>query len=418
MSFLKRISVRIFGPSQRANRSPQSAPSESITPRRNPGEAGYTMLFAVFLVATMLISLTTLSLNIVTQGQREKEEEMVWRGHQYERGIRRYVAKFGRYPTKVDDMVKATSGVRYMREAYKDPMNKEDGSWRFIYVTPAGQLIGSVRYTSLVQMALMDKMQQMGGAAMAGMNGMPGVNGMPGGMQGSSPFGNSQPFGGSSGFGSPGGFGTQGSGSPFSQPGGNPNGGNSGTNPNSGQQRNPNGNGNQDNSGVNSGNTTGNQNGTGTGSGLGTQPGQTQPGGGNSSAFGFSNGQQQSGSAFGFGNDNSSSPLGQMGVIGGSITGVGSKIERSSLKIYKGGKKYKEWEFIYNPIEQQQQQAAGAMGGGGVVGNPANNNGSSFGNPGGMGGLGSGNGNGGNSPFSPTPNPPELPPNNPQPRNP
>ncbi len=99
---------------------------------------------------------------------------MVWRGHQYERGIRRYVQKFGRYPTKIDDLVKATSGVRYMREAYKDPMNKEDGSWRFIYVTPAGALIGSVRYTSLVQMALMDKMAQAGGGAIPGMAGMPG----------------------------------------------------------------------------------------------------------------------------------------------------------------------------------------------------------------------------------------------------
>ncbi|HUJ83856.1 MAG TPA: hypothetical protein VLW83_18380, partial [Candidatus Acidoferrales bacterium] len=76
------------------------------------------MLFAVFLVAVMMITLTTAALKIETQGQREREEEMVWRGHQYERGIRRYVAKFGRYPTKIDDLVKATSGVRYMREAY------------------------------------------------------------------------------------------------------------------------------------------------------------------------------------------------------------------------------------------------------------------------------------------------------------
>jgi hypothetical protein len=32
-----------------------------------------------------------------------------------------------------------------MRQAYKDPMNKEDGSWRFIYVGAAGQLIGSLK---------------------------------------------------------------------------------------------------------------------------------------------------------------------------------------------------------------------------------------------------------------------------------
>ena len=32
-----------------------------------------------------------------------------------------------------------------MRQAYKDPMNGEDGSWRLIYVGPAGQLIGSLK---------------------------------------------------------------------------------------------------------------------------------------------------------------------------------------------------------------------------------------------------------------------------------
>ena len=32
-----------------------------------------------------------------------------------------------------------------MRQAYKDPMNAQDGSWRLIYVGPAGQLIGSLK---------------------------------------------------------------------------------------------------------------------------------------------------------------------------------------------------------------------------------------------------------------------------------
>src|SRR5271168_4338782 len=130
MISLQQISLLAFGRPSRRRRARAAAS------RARSGEAGYTLLFAVFLAASMLIMLTVVSLKITTQGQREQEEEMVWRGHQYERGIRRYVQKFGRYPTKIDDMVKATSGVRYMREAYKDPMNKADGSWRFIYVTP------------------------------------------------------------------------------------------------------------------------------------------------------------------------------------------------------------------------------------------------------------------------------------------
>ena len=108
----------------------------------------------VFLVATSLILSAAVVPNLLTQGRREREEEMVWRGEQYERAIGLYFKKFGRYPTKIDDLTKQTNGVRFLRQAYTDPMNKEDGSWRFIYVGPNGQLIGSVHSTSLLQSML------------------------------------------------------------------------------------------------------------------------------------------------------------------------------------------------------------------------------------------------------------------------
>jgi hypothetical protein len=83
---------------------------------------------------------------IRTERQREKEEEMIWRGKQYVRGIKLYYRKTGRFPTSVDDLTKPKLGsLRFMRQAYKDPMNKEDGKWRFIYVGPSGQLIGSLK---------------------------------------------------------------------------------------------------------------------------------------------------------------------------------------------------------------------------------------------------------------------------------
>jgi type II secretory pathway pseudopilin PulG len=119
-----------------------------------PSEAGYTLLMVVFLVATMIILAAAASTSVLTEGRREKEKEMVWRGEQYERAIGLYYVKFGRYPTKIDDLTQLTNGVRFLRHAYKDPMNKEDGSWRFIYVGPNGQLIGSLRQTPLLQSAL------------------------------------------------------------------------------------------------------------------------------------------------------------------------------------------------------------------------------------------------------------------------
>jgi len=122
------------------------------TRRRN--QEGYTLLLVVFLVATMFIVATAATPNILTQGRREKEAEMIWRGEQYERAIGMYYRKFGKYPTKVEDLTRQTNGVRFLRQAYTDPMNKDDGSWRFIYVGPNGQLIGSIRQTSLLQTAL------------------------------------------------------------------------------------------------------------------------------------------------------------------------------------------------------------------------------------------------------------------------
>jgi type II secretory pathway pseudopilin PulG len=125
---------------------------KSTTLRRN--QAGYTLLMVVFMVATMFIMAAVAAPNILTQGRREKEDELVWRGQQYARAIGLYRRKFGKYPTKVEDLTKQTNGVRFLRQAYTDPMNKDDGSWRFIYVGPNGQLIGSLRQTSLLQTSL------------------------------------------------------------------------------------------------------------------------------------------------------------------------------------------------------------------------------------------------------------------------
>jgi type II secretory pathway pseudopilin PulG len=133
---------------------------------RRRKEAGYTLLLAVFMVAAMLIAAVAAAPSILTAGRREKEAELVWRGEQYQRAIGLYYRKFGKYPTKVEDLTKQTNGVRFLRQAYTDPMNKDDGSWRFIYVGPNGQLIGSLRQTNLLQTVL--STPGLGGALTSG----------------------------------------------------------------------------------------------------------------------------------------------------------------------------------------------------------------------------------------------------------
>src|SRR5216683_5694532 len=109
-------------------------------------ESGYALLLVVFLVTLVLVTVIAVSPSILTEGKREKETEMIWRGKQYARGVKLYYRKMGRFPTSLDDLTKPKIGnLRFMRQAYKDPMNKDDGSWRLIYVGAAGQLIGSLK---------------------------------------------------------------------------------------------------------------------------------------------------------------------------------------------------------------------------------------------------------------------------------
>src|SRR5260221_8262632 len=121
------------------------------TRRRMRGEEGYALALMVFMLALIVVATAAVAPDIITNGRREKEEEMIWRGNQYVRGIRLYVRYYQmhggttRFPTSMEDLTKNKVGIRFMRQAYKDPVNPVDGSWRMIYVGPNGQLIGSLK---------------------------------------------------------------------------------------------------------------------------------------------------------------------------------------------------------------------------------------------------------------------------------
>src|SRR6202166_1856814 len=103
-------------------------------------QRGFALMMVMFLATLVLLGAMAAAPYIRTERRRKKEEEMIWRGKQYVRGIKLYYRKNGRFPTSIDDLIKPKVGsVRYMRQAYKDPMNKEDGAWRMSYVGPRGQ---------------------------------------------------------------------------------------------------------------------------------------------------------------------------------------------------------------------------------------------------------------------------------------
>jgi type II secretory pathway pseudopilin PulG len=227
-------------------------------------EAGYALLTLVFFTAIMILGASVAVPRLLTQGRREKEEETIWRGEQYVRGIRLYYRKFGRFPKSLEDLNKGQNNLHFLRKPYKDVMNREDGSWRMIYVGPMGQLIGSV--TRLT----------------AGLNPLGAQNILPGpGKPAPNPL--PQP-------------------PPRPVPDAPPDPQDLASSPDdtslAGQQGVP----------------------------VTSQP-PTAP---NKAIQGAGTVQGQ--------------------VFGGNLIGVGSKVNRNSLKFYKGFGKYNEWEFIWDPM--------------------------------------------------------------------
>ncbi len=150
-------------------------------PRRR--DEGYILLTLLLVVALMGIFTMAAASKIDFEIRRDQEEEMIHRGVQYSRAIRGYYKKFGRYPTKLEDLDN-TNNLRYLRKHYKDPLNKNLDFRLLHFGEPGVTLAGGIAGGNIA------------GATLAG---SPGGLNAPG--QSSSAFGSGP---GSSAFGSSG----------------------------------------------------------------------------------------------------------------------------------------------------------------------------------------------------------------------
>jgi type II secretory pathway pseudopilin PulG len=80
------------------------------------------MLTLLLAMALMVIFAAAILPSITFNIRRDREEEMIHRGVQYSRAIRAYYKKFGRYPTRIEDLESANN-QRFLRKRYKDPLN-------------------------------------------------------------------------------------------------------------------------------------------------------------------------------------------------------------------------------------------------------------------------------------------------------
>lgn len=103
-------------------------------------ERGYVLLILMLFVAILTITAAVVAPEIVFQVRRDREEEMIHRGVQYSRAIRRYVKKFGRYPTRLEEL-ENTNNIRFLRKRYKDPITNKD--FRMLHIGEVQLMPGS-----------------------------------------------------------------------------------------------------------------------------------------------------------------------------------------------------------------------------------------------------------------------------------
>jgi hypothetical protein len=289
---------------------------------RRQRDGGYLLLAIMLMMAFMVITLAyVVGPRVIQQMKRDREEEMIRRGTQYARAVKKFYKKNGRYPSSLDDLDKGQ--IRFLRQRYKDPLTK-DGKWKLLTYTDIQSLLSNTTGPGVSAASLASQ----GGTLTPGGGVVPGV----------------PSAGGTSGFGSQ---------QQSQQPGSITTGFATNSDQGNNQESVP-----TNNFGSGSG-QSGDQSG-GSQSGLGGNQsglGGSQSGFGNGQS-GFGSGQSglggnQPGAANGSqGSSPFSSPTGGQ-AIGGAIVGVASLSKDPTIRIYNKKKTYDQWVFIYNPMMDQ-----------------------------------------------------------------
>lgn len=104
--------------------------------RRHKGQRGYAMAALLVALSIMAIMMTVVMPVWKQTTQREREEELIFRGKQYVHAIGMFQRKFANaYPPNIDALVEQ----RFLRKKFKDPITNDD----FVPI-PVGQGVPGV----------------------------------------------------------------------------------------------------------------------------------------------------------------------------------------------------------------------------------------------------------------------------------
>ncbi len=113
----------------------------TMQPKTSINQQGFTYIGVLIIVAVMMMALGAASEIWHTVMQREKEQELLFIGHQYRAAIGRYYAQSGsRYPPTLEALLESNdqgvsgSGAkktRFLRKLYFDPITGE-ANWGLV----------------------------------------------------------------------------------------------------------------------------------------------------------------------------------------------------------------------------------------------------------------------------------------------
>jgi type II secretory pathway pseudopilin PulG len=108
--------------------------------KSSSSESGHLLLALMIGLTVMAIFLTVVVQQWSTLERRENEKELVFRGNQYIKAIKKYQMEHGgAYPTRLESLMElGPRQLRYIRKLYKDPM-APDGKWGILVADPSGK---------------------------------------------------------------------------------------------------------------------------------------------------------------------------------------------------------------------------------------------------------------------------------------
>src|SRR5271169_529074 len=150
--------------------------SQTTSHKSQIRQRGYMLITLMLAFALIAIALLTALPEIGQQIKRDREEELRHRGTAYMRAIQHFYRKFGRYPSRLEEL-ENTNNLRFIRKRYTDPMSvdRETGKekdFKLLHQTDIGLNNGPVLG------------QAPGQNGLPGQGGFGGAQGGLGGLQG------------------------------------------------------------------------------------------------------------------------------------------------------------------------------------------------------------------------------------------